>query len=142
MNVIDVNVLVAMFLGDHVHHDSATQWWAGVADEGASITVPDLVWVGFVRLVTNNRVVTTPATFEQARAFVEAVSAQPSYLAYGTDPAILRGFAQIGSQARARGDLVTDAYIAACATVYGAAVVTFDRDFRKFDGVRVIELPT
>jgi predicted nucleic acid-binding protein len=34
---------------------------------------------------------------------------------------------------------VTDAYIAASAVTLGAGVVTFDRDFRKFDGVRILE---
>lgn len=32
------------------------------------------------------------------------------------------------------------AFIAACASAIGATVVTFDRDFRKFDGLRVLEL--
>lgn len=141
MKLIDVNVLVAMFLADHVHHDSAADWWQDALEAGEPVTVPDMVWVGFVRLVTNSRVVTTPATFEQAWAFTEAVAAQPTYLTFSSDPAVLAGFAQLGGEASARGDLVTDAYIAACAKAYAATVVTFDRDFRKFDGLRVMELP-
>ena len=42
--------------------------------------------------------------------------------------------------AGASADLVTDAYIAAAAISLGATVVTFDRDFRRFDGLSVLEL--
>ena len=48
-----------------------------------------------------------------------------------------------GSQirsAKASANLVTDAYIAAAAIALGATVVTFDRDFRRFDGLSVLEL--
>ena len=40
--------------------------------------------------------------------------------------------------AGASADLVTDAYIAAAAISLGATVVTFDRDFRRFDGLSVL----
>ena len=39
---------------------------------------------------------------------------------------------------QAHGRLVVDAYLAALASEYGATVVTFDRDFARFDGVEVL----
>ena len=42
--------------------------------------------------------------------------------------------------ADASANLVTDAYIASAAMAMGATVVTFDRDFRRFDGLSVLEL--
>lgn len=142
MNLIDVNVLVAMFDGDHVHHDTATQWWQAELDRGQPFTVPDLVWVGFARLATNTGLSWSVATFAEAWAFAQAVMAQPTYLRFVPDPRTLTEFERLASESNARADLVTDSYIAACASAYGATVVTFDRDFRKFDGIRTTELAT
>lgn len=40
--------------------------------------------------------------------------------------------------AEAAANLVPDAYIAAMAIEHDCAVATFDRDFRRFDGLRVV----
>lgn len=140
MNLIDVNVLIAMFDSGHTHHDMAMGWWREATSAGESFTVPDLVWVGFTRLVTSGRVLAPAATFGDAWAFAEAVTSQPTNLRFVADPRTLAEFAQQCRRTGARANLVTGAYIAACAAAYGATVVTFDRDFRRFDGLRVTEL--
>jgi predicted nucleic acid-binding protein len=62
----------------------ASQWLRESLSKGQPFTVPGVVWLGFLRLVT-------------------------------------------------------DAYIATSAVTLRAGVVTFDRDFRTFDGVRILE---
>ncbi|KHL19314.1 hypothetical protein CLV56_2335 [Mumia flava] len=140
MNVVDANVLLALYRPDHPHHDVATAWWSDSARSGEPVTVPDLIWVAFARIVTNRRVFPVPATFAQAWRFAETVMRQPTYLTYSGDVRALREFARIARASGASANLVTDVYVAATATALGARVVTFDRDFRKFDGVRVTEL--
>lgn len=140
MLVLDANVVVALFRPEHTHHDVARRWWLETMAAGAAFTVPDIVWAGVTRLLTNPRVFEVPATFEQAWRFAEAMMLQPSYLRAQTGSRVLDEFANLGLEVKARGDLLTDAYIAACAAAYGGTVVTFDRDFRKFDGLRVLEL--
>ena len=140
MNLLDVNVLVALFRPEHEFHTAASAWWAESMARGEALTVPDAVWVGFIRLVTNSRVFSEAASLADAGAFQDAVEAQPSYLSFRLHPRTMAEMRRLGAQASARGDFVSDAYIAACASVYGGTVVTFDRDFRKFDGVKVLEL--
>lgn len=140
MNVLDVNVVLPLFRADHSLHSAATRWWEASVESGETFTVPDVVWHGFVRMTTNHRMFAAPASFEQAWEFAQAVMAQPLYLTFLTHPRTLEEFARLATAAHARGDLVTDAYIAACAAAYGGTVVTFDRDYRKFDGLRVTEL--
>ncbi|NHA01742.1 type II toxin-antitoxin system VapC family toxin [Nocardioides sp. W3-2-3] len=140
MNIPDVNVLVALFRPDHGLSRAATAWWAESVDRGEPFTVPDVVWSGFTRVVTNGRIFEEPASFAQAQGFVGAVVAQPTHSTWVAHPRTLEEFARIGAEASARGNLVTDAYIAACAATYGGTVVTFDRDYRRFDGLRVREL--
>lgn len=107
---------------------------------GERFTVPDLVWVGLARMTTNQRMFPVPSSFDEAWAFVQAVIAQPAHATWVGHPRTLEEFARLAAAAGARTDLVTDAYIAGCAAAYGGTVVTFDRDFRKFDGLRVLEL--
>lgn len=140
MNVLDANVLLALFRPDHQHHRAANQWWQQALSAGLAVTVPDIVWVAFLRLVTDRRVFAVPATFQEAWSFVVAMTRQGVYLDYAGDPRVLAELGRLGADARGTGNLVPDVYIAACASVLGATVVTFDRDFRKFDGVRVVEL--
>lgn len=140
MNIPDVNVLVGIFRPDHPFARAATAWWEESADRGERFTVPDVVWSGFTRVVTNGRAFDEPASFEEAQGFVAALHAQPTCATWVAHPRTLEEFARIGADASARGNLVTDAYIAACAATYGGTVVTFDRDYRRFDGLRVREL--
>jgi toxin-antitoxin system PIN domain toxin len=140
MNVIDANVVIALFRDDQTTHAAAMEWWQELSTMGETVTVPDIAWVAFMRIVTRQRLFPVPATLEEAWAFAEALMAQPHYVANATSPRTIEEFARLTTNSRAHGNLVTDAYIAACAAVYGGTVVTFDRDFRKFDGVKVLEL--
>jgi predicted nucleic acid-binding protein len=45
----------------------------------------------------------------------------------------------VAGSASAAANLATDAYIAAFALSWAASVATLDRDFRRFDGLRIIE---
>lgn len=140
MNIPDVNVLVALFRPDHRYHRAAAAWWAASSDRGEPFSVPDVVWSGFTRVVTNGRIFEEPASFAQAQDFVGALLAQPTHATWVAHARTLEEFARLGADVSARGNLVTDVYIAACAATYGGTVVTFDRDYRRFDGLRVREL--
>ena len=61
--------------------------------------------------------------------------AQGIYIHYVAHPRLLEMFGGQLRNAGASANLVTDAYIAAAAIAMGATVVTFDRDFRRFDGL-------
>jgi toxin-antitoxin system PIN domain toxin len=138
--VLDVNVVIALASAGHALRPAAAAWWAETLESGETFTVPDLAWVGFARIMTNQRGVKRPVSWVDAWGFAEAFMAQPKYLRFLVDPRTMDEFVRIAAASGARGDLVTDAYIAASAYAYGGTVVTFDRDFRKFDGLRVREL--
>ncbi len=140
MNVIDVNVLIAIFRADHGHHHVAATWWTESRRRGEPFTVPDVVWLAFTRIVTDRRAFETPAGFKDAWLFAEAMMLHPTYLSFAASSRTIDEFVRLALEAGAGGNLLTDAYIAACAAAYGGTVVTFDRDFRKFDGLRILEL--
>ena len=137
MIVADVNILVAAYRADHPHHVVAHSFLTA-ALESDRVVVADLVWTGFLRVVTNRRVFPVPTPIDQALAFVDAVRGAAGYrplagLLEGIDP-----FLQLVERDQLSGDLIPDAYIASLALSLGCAVATFDRDFRQFDGLQIV----
>jgi toxin-antitoxin system PIN domain toxin len=137
--IADVNVLVAAFRSDHPHHGVVRPWLDRLLASSQSLAVPDLVWVGFVRIVTSKRVFLVPASVADAFDFVEAIRAQPGHLALPQLPRLMDVFADLCRAQSLVGNLVTDAFIAATALCLGAPVVTLDRDFRRFDLLKIVE---
>lgn len=139
MIVLDVNVLVAAFRADHEFHDHARGWLMDALRRGVPIAVPDLVWVGFVRICANPRVFSVASTIAEATAFARALAAQRSYVHLGGLRDDIEPFFAEVEDASAAANLATDAYIAAVALEWAAEVATFDRDFRRFDGLRIVQ---
>jgi len=137
MVIPDVNLLVYAFREDTPLHDRALSWLTSIlGDSLDEFLVPDLLWVGFLRICTNPRIFHEPSSTEEATAFVRSILAQPSYRTMpvlGIEPLL-----SFLIESQSRGDLVTDAYIACLARQLGATVATYDRDFRRFDDVRLI----
>jgi toxin-antitoxin system PIN domain toxin len=138
--IVDVNVLVALARLDHPDHARARQWWQERSDAGETITTPDLVWVGVVRILTHPRAFEEPSTVASAFGFMHSVTAQRAYLPLRAAPDVMADFEVLCTESGAGGNLATDAYIAAVARRFGARVATFDRDFRRFRGVELDEL--
>jgi uncharacterized protein len=139
MMVADVNIMVAVFRLDHPHHPVVRPWFDQQLASAESLVVPDLVWTGFVRVVTSKRIFTIPATMDDALEFVDAVRRQRNYMAAPHLPDVLDVFGAVCRTQQVSGNLVSDAYIAAVALSLGAPVVTLDRDFRRFESIKIVE---
>lgn len=138
MIVLDVNVLLAAFRADHVHHPLARPWLESILSAGTGVLVPDFAWVGFVRVVTNSHVFEVPSTPSEAFEFIEAICAAPSYSGIPGLADGLSAFRHVALESDAWGNLVPDAYLASVARAHAAPIASFDRDFRRFDGLEII----
>jgi len=72
----------------------------------------------------------------QAFAFVRSVLGHPNALLLNPGRDHVRLFEDLCEAGDARGDLVTDAYLAGLAIETGAELVSADRDFPRFPGLR------
>ena len=125
--LLDVNVLVALFDPDHIHHEAAHTWFASARKSGWA-TCPTTE-NGLVRVVSNpsypGRRTTVADAVDRLRQFTSSGDHErwpddvslldPTHIA----PAHLTGHRE-----------VTDAYLLALTVHHGGTLATFDRSMR------------
>lgn len=132
----DVNVLVDAHRTDAPRHERAARWLEQAVIGAEPVGLADPVVAGFVRVMTHPRIFAVPASLETTLGFVDALFRQPGVVRAGAGRRHWDQFSAMCRSADARGNVVSDAAIAAIAVEHGATVVTFDRDFARFPGLR------
>ncbi len=133
----DVNLLIYAFHRKAPEHAVYSAWLNEVRSTGRDLLLPAPVLIGFLRIVTNPRVIEAPPSTAHALSFVTALRSGAGAREVTDEPAVWRCFAGVvdGDQ-QIRGNLVPDAYLAAVAISHGAMVATRDRGFARFPGLR------
>lgn len=132
----DVNVLVDAHRTDSAYHAVARAWLDGVIHGDEAFALSDLVCSGFMRIATHPRVFSPPSTTDEALEFIEGIRAAPACVVLAPGPRHWAIFVELCRVSGARGNLVSDAYLAALAIESGSEWVTWDRDFARFPGLR------
>ena len=135
MKVVDANVLLYAVNEDATHHDRSRSWLDGSLGGGDTVGFTWVAMLAFVRLVTR------PDLFERPLSPAEALDRVDHWLgsrsAVVLDPtaAHLSIVRRLLDSAGRGGNVVNDAHLAALAIEHRGVVVTFDRDFGRFDGL-------
>jgi len=136
VEIVDANVLLYATDEQAPKHQASRSWLDGVLAGQEAVGFAWVALLAFIRLSTNPVVFPRPLTAreagEQAERWLGAASAvvvvpTPRHLS------VLRGLL---ATAGAAGSLVNDAHLAALALEHDAGIVSFDRDFGRFEGVR------
>ena len=132
----DVNVLIAAHRAAAPQHREARAWLVAAlgGEEDIGLCLP--VVSGLVRVATSRRVFDPPSTPDEVFTFIRHLAAHPSTIWVNPGRGHLRLLEELCRAADARGDLVSDAVIAALSIEAGATVISYDRDFARFAGVR------
>jgi len=120
----------------HSHHDLVRPWFDALLAGDEDFGVPSFVWASHLRLATNRRVFEVSSPRPDVFAFIDAVVAQPRYLAVSSGPRHLSILRRLCDEGDATGDLIPDAVLGAIAVEHGATIATLDRDFARFASVR------
>ena len=131
----DVNVLLAGFRSDHVHHRAARRFLDGARVGTTTIGLSDAALAGVVRLATNPRVFVRPDPVDKVLEFIDVLLEPPAQLLQAGSAHWAR-FAELCRYLQLRGNLVPDAYLAAVALEQGAELITFDRGFGRYPRLR------
>lgn len=136
MVVVDANVLLYAVDTASAHHGRSRSWLDASLAGAEAIGLAWVVLLAFIRIGTSPTIFPSPLTVDQAIGQVEAwlgapaaVVAQPTARHGGVLCGLLR-------ESGTAGNLTTDAHLAALAIEHGAEIVSYDRDFARFAGVR------
>jgi len=136
MKLVDTNVLLYAVDRTTVHHRTARHWLDGALGGSAPVAFAWLSLVGFIRIATHPSIAANPLTPAQAMDIVDgwldARSARVLHPGARHAP-LLRNLLDSGSA----GNLTNDTHLAALALEHKATMVTYDRDFARFTGLRV-----
>lgn len=136
MLLIDVNVLLYAHREAAVDHAKYRAWLEDVANGDAAFSVADLVFSGFLRIATSSKVFSPPSSLSAALAFVDDLRTRPNFVSVGPGPRHWDIFVRLCKEAKAKGNLVPDAYLAALAIESGCEWITTDGDYARFPGLR------
>jgi toxin-antitoxin system PIN domain toxin len=131
----DVNVLLAGYRSDHAHHKLARRFLDEARSGSVTIGLSDVALATVVRLATNPRVFVRPDPVEGVLEFVDALLEPPAQLLQAGTTHWAR-FAELCRHLQLRGNLVPDAYLAAIALEQSAELITFDRGYGRYPGLR------
>jgi uncharacterized protein len=139
VNLVDANVLLYAVNADAPLHERSRTWLDGALSGADTVGFSWLVLCAFVRLSTKVGLFPSPVSIDDAVEQVDQwIGATSAVIVEPTQRhrAIVRSLlSPIGTG----GNLLNDAHLAALAIEHRAAVVSFDRDFERFSGVRRIE---
>ena len=134
--LIDANLVIWAHHEQFAQHPRARNWWASTLTSGPSVGVPWPTILAFVRISTHPRALSRPLDVATAYAVVEGWLARPNvFVPVPTDRhasllgAMLRG-------GKAAGNHSTDAHLAALAVEWGLELLSADRDFARYPGLR------
>lgn len=132
----DVNILVYAFRREAPQHEVYAAWLTGLIGGKDSLALHDIPLLGLLRIVTNPRIVATPAPAALALAFVERlVRARRAYW-LPSGPLAWTRIGELAADDRGVvGNLVPDAFLAALALTHGCRLATADRGFARFPGL-------
>jgi uncharacterized protein len=122
-SLLDVNLLIAMFQPDHVHHALAHEWWAANRAEGWA-SCP-LTQNGFVRIVSQPRY-PKPVPLSRAIDVLQEATIATDHVFWADDISLLdEKFFNCDHILGAK--QLTDIYLLALAMKNGGRLATFDR---------------
>ena len=139
MKLPDANVLLYAVNAQAPFHRRSVEWLDRSLSQPEAVGFDWLALLAFSRLATRTGLFDRPLTIGEAIDVVDSWLTAPSAVVVepsSDHSAVVRRLLEAVGMA---GNLVNDAHLAALAIEHNATIVTFDRDFGRFPGVRTEE---
>ena len=133
----DVNILIYAHNEASENHEKAKQWLEEKLKGSEIICFSWQTITAFLRILTNSKLFANPLTLKQAFEIVEQWLSRPNAVVLEPTANFMTIFQKIAVDGQANGALLMDAHLAALALEHGATLATTDRDFSRFDGLKI-----
>lgn len=136
MRAVDTNVLVAAHVETVPEHETAHDLLILLAQDDLPWAIPWPCVYEFLRVTTHPRIFHPPLPIDHALRSIRALLESPTLLLLSETPRHAEVMERVVAGARATGNLVHDAHIAALCLEHGVReILTGDRDFARFEGL-------
>jgi toxin-antitoxin system PIN domain toxin len=136
MDFLDVNVLVNAWRPDSARHEEFARYLQSLVNGLEAFAIPSLSFSGLMRIATHPRIFDPPDAINDVLKFVEQLRSLPHCIFAQPGDRHWSIFADLCRKRNARGNLVSDAYLAAMAIELGAELVTDDRGMARWPGLK------
>jgi len=139
VTLVDANLLLYAYDATSRFHAAARSWLEEQLSGAPLVGLPWSVLLAFLRISTNARALQRPLSVEDAAEIVSSWMDAPCVVVPAPGPGHWDILAGLLLASQARGPLVSDAHLAALTLEHGGVLATTDRDFTRFEGLRVID---
>lgn len=136
MIIPDANLLLYAVNSASDQHAVALKALRGSFDDARGVAFAWVALLAFLRLSTRSGIFPRPLSADDALQVVERWLGHPQGQVVHPGERHGQILGCLLRSAGTAGNLTTDAHLAALAIEYGATIVTFDRDFARFEGVQ------
>jgi len=134
----DINILVYAYDSASDDHEACSNWLESVLNGDDPVCFSWHTILGLMHILTTVRMVKNAFTAKEAMQIGDDLMATPVSRILLPGDQHFNIFRQLVNETGISGARLSDAHIAALAIEHGATVVSKDRDFRAFDGVKLI----
>lgn len=136
MILIDVNLLLYATNAYAPQYVVAREWLDRQLNESMRVGLPWASLLGFLRMVTNARIVKQPLPMANAwKQVLQWLECDPVWVPAPTERHV-EVLARLLAEPGVHGNLVSDAHLAALAIEHGLTLCSTDGDFARFPGLK------
>lgn len=135
MKIVDANVLLYAVNSSSDHHPASRRWLDGALSGGDGVGFAWVPLLAFIRLTTKVGLFPSPLRTAEAIEIVTDWLAAPGAVMVGPSARHIDVLGAMLARFGTGGNLANDAHLAALAVEHRATIVSYDRDFGRFDGV-------
>jgi hypothetical protein len=134
--LIDINILVYASNTHAAQYAQAREWLDRQLSATSRVGLPWAALLGFLRLVTNARIVKQPLTVADAwKQVTQWLECEPVWIPQPTERHS-EVLAKLLAEPGVHGNLVPDAHLAALAIEHGLTLYSSDGDFARFPDLK------
>lgn len=135
MIFIDANLLIYAVNLNAPHHEHARGWLEETLSGTASVGLPWIFLLAFLRVTTRPGILARPLQVHEAIGFIQSWLDQPFVTPIAPGDGHWPILRNLLKETGTSGNLTSDAHVAALAIERSANVYSADHDFKRFPGV-------
>src|SRR5262245_35386058 len=134
--LVDANLVIWAHHQQFDAHELAHAWWAEALSTVPLVGIPWATTLAFLRISTHPRALTRPLQIGDAWAVIAGWLRRPNVNVPAPTERHASILERMLTAGRASGNHVPDAHLAALAIEWGLELVSADRDFARYPGLR------